>query len=398
IHLSEILIPTDENATSEQLAAADAQATQLEAKLKAGASFTDLAKQYSKGPTAQQGGDLGDFRRGALAKVLEDQTFDLPPGGYTAPIRTRQGYIILQVTQHIPGGLAPLQKVEPQIEQAIYMQKIGPAVRQYLTRLRNEAYIDIRPGYVDSAASPNETKPTFAAYVPPQPKKKKKTIKARYETRVGRYGRGAAHAKAPTQLASATAPGNLATAANPSARMKARKHREPKREKFRYGRAPTPPVSVEQVASSANAPTPPSPLNPTSTADVAPPTDVQPLGPDLEHTPLITQPKVRKTRFSDEARKKSAEKKRRKRAPRVKKVKYDNARPAPLTIAEAQTRQMESAPLGLNGATAAKKKKKKVHVRTGKKTRLSDQKKNENKQNEDGSGSSSSSSSSSTQP
>ena len=148
VHLNEILIPTPENATSAQLADADAEAKDLEAKLKAGASFSDLAKKYSKGPTAGQGGDLGDFRRGALAKVLEDQTFDLPVGGHTAPIRTRQGYIILQVTEHIPGGTQPLQKVEPQIEQAIYMQKIGPAVRAYLTRLRDEAYIDIRPGYL----------------------------------------------------------------------------------------------------------------------------------------------------------------------------------------------------------------------------------------------------------
>ena len=61
------------------------------------------------------------------------------------------------------------------------MEKIGPAVRTYLTRLRDEAYIDIRPGYTDSGASPNETKPTFAAYAPPQPKKKKKQ-KARYDS------------------------------------------------------------------------------------------------------------------------------------------------------------------------------------------------------------------------
>src|SRR5665213_377913 len=180
IHLNEILIPTEENATQAQLDAADAKAKEVEAKLKAGGSFADLAKEYSGGPTAQQGGDLGEFKRGALAKVLEDQTFDLPVAGYTEPIRTRQGYIILQVTVHNPGGTPPMQKVEQKIEEAMYMQKIEPAVRQYLTRLRDEAYIDIRPGYTDSAASSNETKPTFAAYTPPQPKKKKKQ-KARYD-------------------------------------------------------------------------------------------------------------------------------------------------------------------------------------------------------------------------
>ena len=387
VHLNEILIPTSENATSAQLAEADAQAKDLEAKLKSGASFTDLAKKYSKGPTAAQGGDLGDFRRGALAKVLEDQTFDLPVGGHTAPIRTRQGYIILQVTEHVPGGTQPMQKVEPQIEQAIYMEKIGPAVRAYLTRLRDEAYIDIRPGYTDSGASPNETKPTFAAYTPPQPKKKKKE-KARYDSTTGRYSH--ATAKAPVEVASATAteaaPKVVSSSSAAEKETRSEKKHEPKREKFRFGHAPAAPVSSLQVATSANAPPPPSPENPTSTADAAPPTDVQPLGPDLEHAPLITQPKVGKTRFSDEARNKSEmdARKNQKHPAKKKKVKHDNAKAASLTTTETATRQMESAPLGLNGATAAKQKKKKpATVNTGQKTRLSDEKKKEPKKTND---------------
>ncbi len=404
VHLNEILIPTSDNATSAELAKADAEAKDLEAKLKAGSSFTDLAKKYSKGPTAAQGGDLGDFRRGALAKVLEDQTFDLPVGGHTAPIRTRQGYIILQVTEHIPGGTQPMQKVEPQIEQAIYMQKIGPAVRTYLTRLRDEAYIDIRPGYTDSAASPNETKPTFAAYTPPQPKKKKK-LKARYDSQTARYTRGTPHAKAPVEIASATpteaAPTVAASSSSARKKTRAEKKQEPKREKFRFGHAPAAPVSSLQVATSANVPPPSSTEEaPTSTADAAPPTDVQPLGPDLEHAPLITQPKVGKTRFSDVARDKSemeARKHHKKPAKKKKKVKVDNAKAAPLSTTETATRQMESAPLGLNGATAAKQKKKKPStVNNGQKTRLSDQKKNEPKKKSNDQGTPTSSDSSGT--
>ncbi len=391
VHLNEILIPTGENATSAELSAADAQAKELETKLKTGASFTDLAKQYSKGPTAAQGGDLGDFHRGALAKVLEDQTFDLPVGGYTAPIRTRQGYILLQVTEHVPGGTAPLQKVEPQIEQAIYMEKIGPAVRHYLTRLREEAYIDIRPGYTDSDASPNETKPTFMAYTPPQPKKKKQQ-KARYDGRV-RYSRGTVHAKAPAQVASvtapeATSPAVVSSSSSTEGKGASTKKHEAKREKFRYGRAPQPLVAAEQAPTSAAPPEPTPAENQASTAvNTAPGTDVQPLGPDLEHAPLITQPKVGKTRFSDEARNKSemAARKNRKGSPKAKKVKHDNAKPAPLTTTEAATRQVQSAPLGLNGATAEKKKKKKkVPVNPGEKTRLSDQKKTEQKKSTGG--------------
>lgn len=97
---------------------------------------------------------------------------------------------------------------------------------------------------------------------------------------------------------------------------------------------------------------------------------------------MITQPKVGKMRFSDRARDKAEmkAKKGQKSPKKPKKVKHDNAKPAPLTTTESVTRQMESAPLGLNGVTAAKQKKKKAApVNTGEKTRLSDRKKAEQK-------------------
>ena len=427
IHLNEILIPTSENATDAQLDAADAKAKEVEAKLKAGGKFADLAKEYSGGPTAQQGGDLGEFKRGALAKVLEDQTFNLPVGSYTEPIRTRQGYIILQVTAHNPGGTQPMQKVDPQIEQALYMSRIQPAVRQYLTRLRDEAYIDIRPGFTDAAASPNETKPTFTAYVPPQPKKKKK--KKRFDKRmtaqrgrISNRGRSAAvastaapatsAAEAPVTTTAAVPPpaaltgatetpaATTATAAVPATETpshsrfrrvlgkKSAKHKN-KRVKLRYGHAPAASVAEQQVATTsggsgqAAAPAAPS----AATPETAPNVDVQqPLGPDLEHTPTLTQPKQQKRRFSDEARNKSARAatKGRKHQPKVKKVKHDNAVPTSLTPAEAANQKVDSAPLGLAGDTTKKKKKLKVRTANGEKTRLSDEKNSEKKNTQPG--------------
>jgi len=402
IHLEEILIPTPQNSTDSELNAANAKAKEVEAKLKAGATFADMAKQYSGGPTAQEGGDLGDFKRGALAKVLEDQTFNLPVGGYTEPIRTRQGYIILKVTAHNPGGTPPLEKVEPQIEEALYMQKIDPAVRQYLTRLRTEAYIDIRPGYTDSAASPDETKPTFTAYVPPQPKKKKK--KARFIRHVATHGRYSERGKqvaAPAVAvnsgsgAATAAPSSSATAANASTAagtasaqvkpVEEQKHKvhKPKREKIRYGQAPAESVSEQQMTSangSSSAPATTTPANPALAADV------QPLGPDLEHNPTINKPKQQKTRFSDEARSEHKAKTHAKKV-EAKKVRQDSAKPTPLTANEAANQKVESAPLGLAGDTTHKAKKPKVKAKNGEKTRYSDEKTKKKEDENSGTGS-----------
>ena len=51
--------------------------------------------------------------------------------------------------------------MESRIQEQIYMTKMQPALRDYLTKLREDAYIDIKTGYVDTGASPNETKPIY---------------------------------------------------------------------------------------------------------------------------------------------------------------------------------------------------------------------------------------------
>lgn len=147
-----------------KVAEAEAKANQLLEQIKKGAKFDDLAKKSSDGPTAAQGGVLGDFKRGELAKDLEDKTFPLKPGETTGVIRTKQGFIILQVTAHRAAGVPPLKDIADRIREAIYSERLEPAARAYLTKLREEAYIDIKQGYVDTGASPNQSnKPVILA-------------------------------------------------------------------------------------------------------------------------------------------------------------------------------------------------------------------------------------------
>ena len=163
IRLSELLISTEKKdpATDEaqQLAAAQAKADDLLAQIRKGAAFDEAAKKNSDGPTAAQGGDLGYFKRGTLAKELEDKTFAMKPGEVSDVIRTKQGFVILKVTEHQQPGVPPLSQIEGRVQDAIYMQKLQPALRAYLQKLREDAYIKIAGGYVDTGASPNQTAP-----------------------------------------------------------------------------------------------------------------------------------------------------------------------------------------------------------------------------------------------
>jgi peptidyl-prolyl cis-trans isomerase SurA len=150
--------PTDAEMQA-ALEAAKAKADDILNQIHKGVQFADLAKKYSDGPSAKDGGDLQNFKRGELAKELEDKVFALKTGGVTDVTRTKQGYVILQTTQHQTAGIPTLKEVEPRIQDALYMQKLQPALRTYLTTLREEAYIDVKPGYVDSGASSKQTKP-----------------------------------------------------------------------------------------------------------------------------------------------------------------------------------------------------------------------------------------------
>ena len=168
---------SDQQAEQAALASAEAKANDLLKQIRGGASFEDIAKKNSDGPSAAQGGDLGVFKRGTLAKELEDRTFAMKAGEVTDVIRTKQGYVILKVTNHQMAGVPPLKDIEPKIQDALYYQELQPALRAYLTKLREDAYIDIKPGYVDSGASPNETKPVDVATAKPTDSKKLKKKK-----------------------------------------------------------------------------------------------------------------------------------------------------------------------------------------------------------------------------
>jgi peptidyl-prolyl cis-trans isomerase SurA len=145
------------------VATAETKAKGLLEDIKKGAAFEEVAKKSSDGPSAAQGGDLGAFKRGTLSKELEDKTFAMKSGEITDVIRTKQGFVILRVTEHQMAGVPTLKQIEPRIMDALYYQKLQPALRAYLKKLREEAFIDIRPGYVDSGASPNQTKPIETA-------------------------------------------------------------------------------------------------------------------------------------------------------------------------------------------------------------------------------------------
>ena len=360
--LSEILVSTGDNPDDAKVAAAKAKADDLEARLHAGGDFAQLARSFSDGPTAAEGGDLGQFRRGALAKVLEDKTFALPAGQSTDPIRTRQGWVILKVTQHTAGGAPPYKDVQEQVEEALYMSRMEPAIRAYLNKMRDEAAIFIKPGYQDSAATEAELHPSisFSAYVPPSPKKKSKVERTRFRESTHTFRQKGGQLQSPSEPA-AQSSAATGTKQKNNKKEEASTEKPGKREKIRYGQAPR-----ETLPTAANGAS-------TENAGALPQTAEnaeQPANP-LEPT----RAQVR-GRFSDRAREEHGKKKNKQIETTPQ---NDGLAPPPPTAAEVADQQTQSAPLGLGGnTTPADKKKKKTATTTSEKTRMSQKKKEVN--------------------
>lgn len=349
--LSEILVSTgtpgaDGQDDPAKVAAAKAKADDIEAKLKAGADFAELARTSSEGQTAAQGGDLGTYKRGQLAKVFEDDTFGLKTGAVTEPIRTRQGFVIFKVVQHIPGGVPAFKDVEQQVEESYYESKMEPAIREYLTKMREDAYIEIKPGYVDTGASPNSRvyPISYAAYAPPAPKKKKKVERTRF--------RETPHFRSKTRTATLETASESKSEKKKSKKEEQASEKPSKKEKIRFGKAP-------------NETLPSHPQGPTEDAGAG----VQQAQAAEPDNPLEQQAAPEhKTRFSDRARTEKKHKKTKSNVPAV----DPYAQPAP-DAADIANREVQSAPLGLGAHTETAKKKHKTS--NGEKTRLSDEKK-----------------------
>jgi hypothetical protein len=121
-----------------------------------GEKFTDLARQNSDGPTAQNDGELGSFKKGQLRKEVEDIAFSHDKGYVSDPVRTPAGFEIYRIEERYAAGQAAFDEVENQINAILAEPRGAPKVREYLAKLRENAFMQIKPGYVDSGAVPGK--------------------------------------------------------------------------------------------------------------------------------------------------------------------------------------------------------------------------------------------------
>src|SRR3990172_3862504 len=155
VTLQQILIST-EGKPPEELQALRQKAEQVLAKAKAGDDFAELARQNSDDASAGQGGNVGFFEGGSLSPEIESAIRSLQKNQVSDLIETKYGLMILKVLSRTQAGVPPLSEVESKINERLYLERIQPALREYLTRLRQESFISIKAGYLDSGEAPKQ--------------------------------------------------------------------------------------------------------------------------------------------------------------------------------------------------------------------------------------------------
>jgi parvulin-like peptidyl-prolyl isomerase len=156
VFLREILIST-EGKDGAALAAAEKKAKDLADRAKKGERFGELARQNSDSVTKEDYGALGGFKKGELDPQIELAVFNQDRGFVTDPIKRSNGFLILRVEEKHKAGQASLDEVENDVMERLYMPRFQPEVRKYLTQLRYEAFLEIKPGYEDTGAAPGKS-------------------------------------------------------------------------------------------------------------------------------------------------------------------------------------------------------------------------------------------------
>ncbi len=143
VHLAMIFLKQDDPADREESRALKEKAGEIIQKIKAGEDFGKLARQFSSGPGAKEGGDLGVFKISELNPEMAATIKDLSSGEVGAPIVGPNGIQIIKVVEKDKGGEKSFDQVKNSIRSTLYREKVDQAYSAWIKDLREKAYIKI---------------------------------------------------------------------------------------------------------------------------------------------------------------------------------------------------------------------------------------------------------------
>ena len=157
VTISEIFLPLEGHTADE----VDQRAKRLVAELRAGKNFADAAAEFSPASRASRGqkGKLGTFKQGELKEDINAAISTLKAGEVTEPIRLQDGFQIIRLDERKAPTVRAFEDPDVQnyIGRAATMERAEEARKKYMQKLREDAFLQISPGYVTAQVKPEKT-------------------------------------------------------------------------------------------------------------------------------------------------------------------------------------------------------------------------------------------------
>jgi peptidyl-prolyl cis-trans isomerase SurA len=125
-------------------AAKQTRALEVLEQLRSGADFAQLARRYSDGPEAADGGELGWFAQGSLTPELDRAAFSLGDGEISEPVESPAGWHLVTVEQREGRQRRPFEQVKEPLHGRLLEERLRERYEEWFLELRRSAYVDIR--------------------------------------------------------------------------------------------------------------------------------------------------------------------------------------------------------------------------------------------------------------
>ena len=124
VEASHILIKTEQGSDDQSIEKARKKAMEVYEKASAGEDFAELARQYSEGPSAEDGGYLGKFAKDAMVKPFAEKAFSMKPGEISKPVQTQFGWHVIKVSDRLEASVQSFEEVKDKIRDRIVQDKV----------------------------------------------------------------------------------------------------------------------------------------------------------------------------------------------------------------------------------------------------------------------------------
>ena len=144
VHIKQIFLPAPVTLDNQTHAKIKRFAQELRARIVNGEPFEKIAAEYSKGPAAAEGGDVGYVERGVILPEVEKAAFELPVGQMSDVIQSEVGFHIIAILDRRGAGLKPLVAVREEIKTKIEDEKLAKKYDEWIDGIRKKSFIDVR--------------------------------------------------------------------------------------------------------------------------------------------------------------------------------------------------------------------------------------------------------------